>query len=277
MPLILIDTSYTSFYRFFATIKWFSFAYPDEYKLIKDNLNYEWVDNKIFMEKYEKMFISSIIKLITLRMFNKSKIIFCLDSPKDTLWRSELYCNYKSNRYKLALKYNFSQVFNYTYNNIIPNILNTYNNTFSLLINNIEADDIIAGVCMFFKTNDPQKKIYIISGDEDFLQLGRDSITFINYKNKKKKVLSEEEAKIKLHSKILFGDNSDCIKSIIIKNSKIKKKDLLNDKILNNYLDKYPLAKEKYDFNKLMIDFNYIPTKYLKLINNFIINNKLNY
>ena len=34
-PIILVDTSYTSFYRFFATIRWFSFAYPEEFKDLK--------------------------------------------------------------------------------------------------------------------------------------------------------------------------------------------------------------------------------------------------
>ena len=34
--IILIDTSYTTFHRFFATIRWFSFANKDEFKLYKD-------------------------------------------------------------------------------------------------------------------------------------------------------------------------------------------------------------------------------------------------
>ena len=62
-------------------------------------------------------------------------------------------------------------------------------------------------------------------------------------------------------------------KSIIIKNSKIKKNDLLDDNLLNQYLDKYPEAKQNYNNNKLMIDFNYIPKKYILEINNLIITN----
>jgi 5'-3' exonuclease len=271
--LILIDTSYTAFYRFFATIKWFSFVFPEEYKLIKSEINYDWFNNSIFMSKYEKMFMESIIKLITKKVIKKSQIIFCLDSPKDSLWRNELYCHYKSNRYELTLKYNFKNVFNYTYNNIIPNIMKTFDNCKNIKINDIEADDIIAGICMFFKSYNPNQYIYIISGDEDFLQLGRENITFINYKNKKKISLTEDEAKLSLKKKILFGDNSDCIKSIIIKNTKIKKNDLLNDNILNEYLQKYPEAKEKYKLNQLIIDFNNIPKNYITRINKFINDN----
>ena len=56
-------------------------------------------------------------------------------------------------------------------------------------------------------------------------------------------------------------------------NSKIKKNDLLDDNILNQYLDKYPEAKQNYNNNKIMIDFNYIPKKYISQINNLIIKN----
>ena len=270
--LILIDTSYTAFYRFFATIKWFSFAYKDEYNLIKLDSLYDWSLNKIFIEKYEKMFLESIIKILKKKVFNNSKIIFCLDSTKESLWRTELDCTYKNNRHILENKYNFKQVFKYTYDYIIPNINNTYSNVNIFTINNIEADDIIGGICLFFKSYNPLQKIYIISSDEDFLQLGRDNITFINYKNKKFINISEDEAKLLLKKKILFGDKSDCIKSIIVKNTKIKKNDLLDDNILNHYLNKYPEAKTNYIKNRLMIDFNYIPNHFLLQIKTLIYN-----
>ena len=49
--LILVDASYTSFYRFFATLRWFSFSNKDEYKKYKDDPKYDWSQNKIFIEK----------------------------------------------------------------------------------------------------------------------------------------------------------------------------------------------------------------------------------
>ena len=132
--LILIDVSYTAFYRFFATIKWFSFAYKDEYNLIKNDLLYDWSLNTIFIEKYEKMFLKSIIKIIKKKVFNNSKIIFCLDSPKESLWRSELDCTYKNNRDILLNKYNFKPIFKYTYDIMIPDIINTYSIKNSVII-----------------------------------------------------------------------------------------------------------------------------------------------
>ena len=37
----------------------------------------------------------------------------------------------------------------------------------------IEADDIIAIICMYYKELNNKQEIYIISGDKDFLQLGK--------------------------------------------------------------------------------------------------------
>ena len=61
--IILVDSSYTSFYRFFATRTWYSMAHKEDFKelqkvvkdLGKDFANYNWIENEVFMEKYEKM------------------------------------------------------------------------------------------------------------------------------------------------------------------------------------------------------------------------------
>lgn len=265
-PLILVDSSYTSFYRFFATIRWYSFAYPEEYKKYKNDNTYDWSENKIFLEKYEKMYLDSIEKLIKKKIFKNSNIIFCMDSPKLDLWRTELKECYKGDRIDLSKKTNFKSTFNYTYNTMIPNFIKNNNNIYNLRLNKIEADDIIAIITMHLKNNKNQD-IYIVSGDEDFLQLGRENVTFINYKKKKPFILTEDEAKEALNNKILLGDVSDCIPSIFPKGARIKKKEIIesNDKLIE-YLDKNPKAKEQYKSNQIMIDFNNIPKKYYNII-----------
>jgi hypothetical protein len=42
-------------------LRWMSLAHKEEYKLYKDDVKYDWSKNKIFIEKYEKMFMDSII------------------------------------------------------------------------------------------------------------------------------------------------------------------------------------------------------------------------
>ena len=94
--LILVDTSYTCFYRFFATLRWFSFSNKEEYKLYKGDPKYDWSKNKIFIEKYRKMYLESIIKLLGKKIYNKSKVIFCMDTPKEQVWRTKLMEDYKN-------------------------------------------------------------------------------------------------------------------------------------------------------------------------------------
>ena len=49
---------------------------------------------------------------------------------------------------------------------------------------------------------------------------------------------------------------------------KIKKKELLDNDILNKYLNINQEAKEQYDLNKKIIDFHYIPKKYINIVIN---------
>jgi 5'-3' exonuclease len=269
--LILVDASYTSFYRFFATLRWFSLNQPDFYKEKKNDVKYNWAENTIFIEKYENMYLESIIKLGGKKEFNNSKVIFCLDSPKDNVWRSKLTEDYKGDRVDLSLKNNFKPTFKLTYDNIIPKLIKTYpDKIFSIRIEKLEADDIIAVICKNLEEKNNKLKIVLVSGDQDFLQLGRDNLYFINYKTKKALCLNKEEAKEKLKEKILNGDCSDNICSIFPKDKKIMplklKKELMSDDIkLNLYLDTNLDIKNKYELNKKLIDFNFIPKNLVKL------------
>ena len=264
-PLILVDTSYTSFYRFFATMKWYSFSYPDEYKEYKADSSYDWNTNKIFVEKYEKMYLDSIISLVGKKQFNESNIIFCMDTPKKDLWRTELYCEYKGARADLSKKHDFKNVFDYTYDTIIPNIITKYKNIFKMRVSKIEGDDVIAIITMHLKDTD--KIITIISGDNDFLQLGRKTVNFINYKKKEIINITEEMAKFALVEKIVLGDMSDCIPSIFKARTRINKKELIESKEkLNEYLKSNEDAMKQYKLNETIIDFNNIPKKYYKKV-----------
>jgi len=274
-PLILIDTSYTSFYRFFATIRWFSFAHSEEFKILKLDNKYDWSKNDIFIKKYEKMYLESIIKIVKKKVFNNSNIIFCMDTPKEQLWRMKIQDTYKDGRCDLSLKYNFKTTFDYTYNIMIPTILKQYNNIYKIRLNSVEADDIIASICMHFKNINLLQTIYLVSGDNDFLQLGREQVIFINYKKKIPFILTKYESEQALKNKIINGDPSDCIPSIFPKGKRINKKELLeSDTLLNKYLENNPDIKKQYNKNTSMIDFNYIPTKYVTEI--IKLYNKLN-
>jgi 5'-3' exonuclease len=264
--LILIDTSYTSFYRYYATIRWYSMAHKEDYHNIKDLSKYEWENNNIFMEKYEKMYIESIKKVLKKKIYDNSLIIFCLDSKN--IWRNNIKSDYKKNRVDLKLKSDYTNVFKYTYNNIIPKLINNQN-IFSLKFDTIEADDIIGVISLYLKEINNNQIIYIISGDNDLNQLGRNNVFHVNYKDKKIINLSEEQAKIELNKKIILGDKSDNIDNIFGKKRLLKKDKeelLINENKLNKFLLENEKINKKYLLNKQLIDFEYIPNNLKKII-----------
>ena len=271
--LILVDSSFLSFYRFFATLRWMSLANKDEYKLYKDDNNYDWSKNKIFIEKYEKMYMDSIEKIIGKKDFKNSKIIFARDAPQKTLWRSKITDDYKGERHDLSLKNNFKPTFEYTYNVIIPKLVDN-KNIYVMYFDNMEADDIIAIATNYYKTKGIFDKIFIVSGDEDFLQLGDEKVYFANFKKRKIFQLSKEEANENLRKKLICGDNSDNIKCILdpkVKNKKKLMDELKKDKKeLDIYLEKDKDANNKFNHNQKMIDFNYIPKKYVKKVEKYL-------
>ncbi len=266
--LILVDASYTSFYRFFATLRWFSLNQPDFFKEKKNDVKYDWSQNEIFIEKYEKMYLESIVKLVGKKEFNNSKVIFCLDSPKNDLWRTKLMDTYKGDRADLSLKNNFKPTFKLTYEKFIPNLVEIYpGKIFSIRIDKMEADDIIAVICKHLEKD--KIKIVLVSGDQDFLQLGRENLHFIDYKKKTFMTLTKNEAKEKLKDKILNGDCSDNICSIFPKDKKIlslkDRKEIISDNTkLNKYLEEHPDIKKKYELNQKLIDFDFIPATLTK-------------
>ena len=263
--IILIDSSYTSFHRFFATMRWFSLAHMDTYKKYKDDITYDWSQQPEFIEKYKKMYLESIINLISKNVYMDSIVIFCLDSPQVTLWRHEFSDCYKGNRIDMSKKTNFIPTFKYTYNTLIPGLVRNNSNFHMICIPKMEADDLIALSVRFIKYKRPSKYIYIVSGDNDFLQLGFDKLYFADYKKKDILTLTRQEAKEALRLKLINGDCSDNIPSIFPKSIKInnKRRKLIREdkKELIKYLSEYSEATSIYNNNKQLIDFKYIPKK----------------
>ena len=59
---LLLDAGFLNNYRYYATKIWFKNANPDDYP--EDELNYSWTENKVFLDKYRKMYKEYIKKMI---------------------------------------------------------------------------------------------------------------------------------------------------------------------------------------------------------------------
>ena len=258
--IILVDSSYTSFYRFFATLRWLSFTNKELYNKYKND-PYDWSMEPLFIDKYKKMYLESIKNLVSPTVFNSSIIIFCLDSPQSTLWRHEFSTCYKGNRVDMSEKYNIRPTFNITYNELIPNLVKENSNIFMISQPRMEADDIIALGVRYIKNKRSNYKIYLVSGDNDFLQLGYNNLYFADYKKKELFQLSKEEAKEALRQKIINGDCSDNIPSIFKDKISNKRRKLIKEdkNELNEYLTENKNAYDIYRNNKQLIDFKNIP------------------
>ncbi len=271
--IILVDTSYTTFHRFFATMRWFSFSQKDIFKEHKDDNTYDWSKEPIFIEKYTKMYLESIINLVTKKVFNNSTVIFCQDAPSDTLWRHEFAECYKGNRIDLSEKYNFKPTFKYTYETLIPKLIKENKNIHSMLIPRMEADDLIALSAKYIKYKRISKITYIVSGDNDFLQLGHNKLYIADYKKDNLIHLSKDEAREALRQKIVSGDCSDNIPSIFKEqkiSNKIKKEVKENKEEMKKFLAENEMARLQYNKNKKMISFRYIPKEFRKEVYNIV-------
>ena len=270
--VVLIDTSYMTFHRFFATLRWYQFANKEDYKFTKNIDNYDWIENKTFMEKYKKMFLESIEKILKKKIIKNSILVFCCDSQRGTLWRKKLYNDYKEGRVDLSIKNNFKSVFKYTFKKLIPKIIKEAKYpSYMFKLNKIEADDLIAIISKELIRKNKNMDIIIISSDDDFTQLLNKNIKIIDFKKKVFNQNEEKQSKLLLYKKILLGDCSDNIPSVLPKDRKIlslkrRKKILEDHKELTLFLNENPQYLKQYEINKKLIDFNYMPNNIIKKI-----------
>ena len=135
--------------------------------------------------------------------------------------------------------------------------------------NKLEADDIVAITKNYIRKKYPESSIYIITNDQDYLQLSDENTKLFNLKFKNlldnKKVFREADKN--LFYKIVLGDKSDCIPPILTGcGPKTTEKYYLNKDLFEITLKKQN-AYDKYILNKKLVSFSEIPDE---LVNGFL-------
>ena len=253
MIYLLIDTSYLIFYRYYALIQWWKLAKQDD-ELGNPN------ENPVFIEKFEKVFIESVSNIKKRLKISKETVcsIACRDCPRIDIWRNEYFKEYKEHRVQDDT-FMGGPFFKKVYN---EKLLEKSGIDFILYHNKLEGDDVIAIVKNYIKINSiNDNKFYIITNDQDYLQLIDDNTEIFNLQfkaiNTSKK--SFKDPRKDLLSKIILGDKSDNIPSIFDRcGIKTVEKYLDDNELLESDIDKYNV-REKYLLNKKIIDFNEIP------------------
>jgi 5'-3' exonuclease len=251
---LFIDTSNFIFFRYYGLKKYFEF----QNKIKSDNEDLKY--NQDFINKFAD-FDSKLNEIIKKLKINNPKIYFICDCARKDIWRNNLHNNYKSHRIK---NNDIKFYFEYFYNNII----NNYN---FIKLENLEADDIIGTITKYLIENNNYENIYIITNDNDYLQLNyNNNIHLYNYscKNLKDKSLGSRE--IDLYTKIIMGDKSDNILPIHNKcGIKTALKYIENNELLKNKFNSDKQILEKYLLNEKLINFDFIPEELKNKIINF--------
>jgi 5'-3' exonuclease len=247
--ILLIDLSYFIFYRYFALQKWI--------KLSENTLN-----NDEFLEKYERLFVDHLKKIIKKCKVTPQNTILVGDCKRKEIWRNEVFTEYKSNR-ESTINQN---IFPHIINNVIPK-LDKIQSYFS---DNLEADDIICIITKHINNN-----IIILTNDNDYLQLIKDNVNIINLPALKSiHSRCNNNPKAGLLTKIIAGDPSDNIPGLVSKKVAKQLIDECNEDTIREYMIAHNLL-ERFEMNTRLIDMNYIPL-HLKeqVIQNIIIKNE---
>ena len=258
-PYLLVDSSYVTFYRFFSTLIWYTNTFPE--KVIPHD--YEWVDDEIFLDKYNKNYITSIDKIRTKYKIPYSNIIIVRDCPREFIWRNNIYPEYKSTRKNTCTyknkKFNIGNIFKHVYSNLYPKLIEKYNMSI-IKVDNAEADDIIAILARKIHELDEKRLVVIITNDNDYLQLVNNKLLIWSLQNKLLNVKVELKTDQLLLKKILKGDESDNIPPCLPNVSEEHLEYLVtNKKELDIILNNSEEIKKKFELNRNLIDFNYIP------------------
>lgn len=254
--MLLIDLSYSVFYRYFATYFWYKRQDTfDESKSV--------LEDKLFKDKYDKMFETMLINLQKKFEVPWSFVFFAKDCPRDEIWRMQYYSAYKQTREEGRLDKFEKGIFAHTIHTLIPQLQEKYSGCHILSIDHLEADDLIAGFKKAFRQDHAEKEIFIIANDNDFLQLLDDWTLIQNLQGLDLSKRIDTKPCEYLEKKIIRGDVSDNIPSIAKKvGEKTAEKLAKNQEALDNLFVKNPDAKKQYELNKLLISFENIPKQY---------------
>lgn len=252
---ILVDGSYYIFYRYYAMLNWFKLAKKDE------TLGNP-IENEFFLEKFKSTFIDKL-KNIPKKLKIKNPIMLVgRDCPRKTIWRMKHLPTYKANRV-YDDTFLGGPFFKMAYND---KLFTEGGSKIILSYPELEADDCIAITAKNILTKFPKANITIITSDMDYLQLANSQITLYDLKFKKltERKSSYDDAEKDLFVKMVTGDKSDNIPSIFKKcGPKTACKYYDNKELFHKKLEQEG-AKEKYELNRKMIDFNMIPMELIE-------------
>jgi len=255
LPCLIIDGGYYTFYRYFATLRWFQFKEPNP---VYDELH----NNAAFVQPFMKHVKDEIESICKRWKTTKENILFARDCPRDSIWRNAHAATYKSMRVPNA-KFN-SGMFRNLYDYLKEQQVSVID------IHELEADDVAALTKAALRNNGYEEDIIFITNDNDYLQL-LDERTHAYNLHEKDGALRKRScgnASKDLRVKILMGDKSDNIPPVWprLGTKTAEKLAELSDADLRAHLESKG-AWEPFEKNQRMIDMNWMMAHYFPKYN----------
>ncbi len=251
--VMLIDTSYYIFYRYFAVYNWIKLAQPEQAEGLTDALT------PTFIDKFDKTFLDSLKNLVKKHKVPYANVIFVKDCSRDSIWRCQHYADYKKSREDRLGTFN-SDIFRHCYGKLLPAIKAQFG-VQDIELRHAEADDIACVLARTLNERCPETQIVIVTNDNDYLQLIGDNTKVFNLKHVDlSDRLKGATPETYLQTKILMGDKSDNIPAVFPKCGEKTAGALVCDpERLEKQLQKSVAYAQQYALNKLLIDMNAIP------------------
>jgi 5'-3' exonuclease len=243
-PVILIDASYFTIHRLFATSRWWS---------MKNN---EEAGEEGFVEALIKHSNADITKIQKkwglIGRGNKAvapdNIIFCYDCPPSSIWRIQVYEEYKR-RYRTQSADGCEDS---------HDVLRDFHAHHKVAHSKLEADDV---VCLLHRQvraiMGEQQQIIIISSDHDFLQLKDEKCDIFCLPLKDIWPDGVKKGTADIRRKVLMGDPSDNIPAVLTK-KQINAYMALDEARREAYLRQLG-RYEAYECNKTLMCWTCIP------------------
>jgi 5'-3' exonuclease len=269
---LLIDTSYYVFYRYFATLRWFTFQQPKDDETGKpmpvdhDTLH----ESEGFITAFKKHTQAEFMKLRKKWKVPAENVIFCNDCPRSQIWRHQHYDGYKAGRV-LASNFNKS-IFPLFYQFLRDERI------VSIESDGLEADDMVWIITQKLRelgqsaqSAQSSSQIIIITNDNDYLQMKADGIEIYNVQGKGTDLCTRSmgDPMVDLYMKICTGDKSDNIPPICQKIgvATAEKFARMTPEEREQWIDaKGGECRRQFELNRRIISFSEIPTELIEAV-----------
>jgi deoxyribonuclease IV len=239
--VLLFDMGYLLFYRYHATLKNLALRNKDgtaQFDVAKE------------FEKHLEEQIKKTIKKLKVR----DQVVFCKDAKRSTLWRNEIWPEYKANREKGDAM--LPQLFP-----IMLDMCKKYGTV--LECDRLEADDIAALAIRKVLELRPTQQIAVITNDRDYLQLiTGENVRLFDGALKEIKGSGDHEAD--MWTKIMMGDKSDNIPPVAAKCGAKTAESLAKDAVKRDEYIAAKACREAVERNKSLICMSCIPEEHVR-------------